>query len=100
MAQLTSIPWAHHRYIMDKCKDVDEALFYVYKTIENNWSRSVLLNFLDSNLYKREGKALNNFQATLPEIGSDLANQLTKDPYSFNFLSMDDRYTEKELKKK
>ena len=85
---------------MDKRKDVDEALFYVYKTIENNWSRSVLLNFLDSNLYKREGKALNNFQATLPEIGSDLANQLTKDPYSFNFLSMDDRYSEKELSKK
>lgn len=98
VAQLTSIPWAHHRYIMDKCKDVDEALFYVYKTIGNNWSRSVLLNFLDSNLYKREGKALNNFQATLPEIGSDLANQLTKDPYSFNFLSIDDRYSEKELK--
>ncbi len=99
VAQLTSIPWAHHRYIMDKCKDVDEALFYVFKTIENNWSRSVLLNFLDSNLYKREGKAINNFKATLPEAGSDLANQLTKDPYSFNFLSIDEKYKEKDLKK-
>lgn len=99
VAQLTSIPWAHHRYIMDKCKDVDEALFYVFKTIENNWSRSVLLNFLDSNLYKREGKAINNFKATFPEAGSDLANQLTKDPYSFNFLAIDEKYKEKDLKK-
>lgn len=99
VAQLTSIPWAHHRYIMDKCKDADEALFYVFKTIENNWSRSVLLNFLDSNLYKREGKAINNFKATLPEVGSDLANQLTKDPYSFNFLTFEDKYKEKDLKK-
>ena len=57
-----------------------------------------MLNFLDTDLYEREGKALNNFHVTLPEVGSDLANQLTKDPYSFNFLSMDDRYTEKELK--
>ena len=84
--QLTSIPWAHHRYIIDKCKNVDEALFYVRKAIENNWSRSVLLNFLDSNLYKREGKAINNFKVTLPEAESDLAHQLTKDPYSFNFF--------------
>ena len=52
------IPWSHHKYIIDKCKkDTDKALFYVRKTLENNWSRNVLLNFLDTGLYERQGKA-------------------------------------------
>lgn len=98
-AQIFMIPWGHILVLLSSCKgNSKKALFYIQKTITNNWSRSVLLNFLDTDLYEREGKALNNFHVTLPEVGSDLANQLTKDPYSFNFLSMDDRYTEKELK--
>ena len=98
VAQLTSIPWAHHRYIIDKCKDVDKALFYVEKTIENNWSRSVLLNFLDTNLYERQGKAITNFKASLPTVGKDLANEVVKNPYCFNFLALENDFTEKELK--
>ena len=93
------IPWGHHRFIIDKCKDNrDKALFYVEKTLENNWSRSVLLNFLDSNLYERQGKAISNFEKTLPTPQSDLAQEMTKDPYNFDFLTMTEGYFEKELK--
>ena len=54
VGQLFSVPWANHRYIIDKCKKVDEALFFVNEVHKNNWSRDVLLNFLDTNLYKRD----------------------------------------------
>ena len=70
------ISWSHHRYIIDKCKkDTDKALFYVRKTLENNWSRNVLLNFLDTNLYERQGKAVSNFKSTLPSI-EDIEKEL------------------------
>jgi len=97
--ELCRVPWGHHRYIIDKCKgDVDKAIFYVRKTIENNWSRAVLLNWLDTNLYERQGKAITNFTMKLPEAHGDLANELTKDPYNFDFLTMTEGYNEKELK--
>lgn len=98
VGQLFSIPWGHHRYIIDKCKDVEEALFFVNKILENSWSRDVLLNFLDTDLYKREGKAITNFKEQLPEEKSDLAQQITKDPYNFDFLAIRQKYDEKELK--
>ena len=98
VAELFSVPWGHHRYIIDKCKDVKKAIFFVKKTLENNWSRSVLLNFLDTDLYERQGKSINNFKFALPQVNTDLANDLTKDPYCFNFLMIEDKYTEKELK--
>ena len=98
VGQLFSVPWNHHRYIIDKCKDVNKALFYVEKTIENNWSRSVLLNFLDTNLYERQGKGITNFKASLPKVGKDLANEVVKNPYCFNFLTLENDFTEKELK--
>lgn len=99
VGKLCSIPWGHHRYIMDKCKnDVEKALFYVEKTIENNWSRAVLLNWLSTDLYERQGKAITNFNTRLPEPQGDLAQEITKDPYNFDFLSMREGYNEKELK--
>ena len=98
VGQLFSVPWGHHRYIIDKCKNVDEALFFVNEVKENNWSRDVLLNFLDTNLYKREGKAITNFNEQLPDEDSDLAKQILKDPYNFDFLSIREQYDEKELK--
>ena len=98
-AELMSIPWSHHKYIMDRhSKNVSKALFFVHQTYMNNWSRAVLLNFLDTDLYERQGKAVTNFKQTLPEVDSDLAQQITKDPYSFDFLSMTQSYNEKELK--
>lgn len=56
-----SVPWGHHLYIVSQCKDVERAMFYLNKTVENGWSRAVLLNFLDTNLYERQGKAVNSF---------------------------------------
>ena len=79
---LFPIPWDHHRRIIDKCKgDMDKALFFVRKTWEDNWGRDALLNWLDTDLYERDGKAITNFQSTLPAVQSDLAQQITKDPY-------------------
>lgn len=89
----------HNKLIVDKCKgNINKALFYARKTLENNWSRNVLLNFLDTDLYNRQGKAITNFTDTLPYIQSDLAQEIIKDPYNFDFLTMHERYNEKELK--
>ena len=93
------IPWGHHIFLLGKCKDDrDKALFYVHKTIENNWSRAVLMNIFDTGLYERQGKAITNFAQTLPAEQSDLAQEITKNPYSFDFLTLREKYDEKELK--
>ena len=95
--QLTQIPWGHNILIISKCKDVDEAFFYVQKTIQNNWSRSVLTHQIESDLFKRQGKAITNFEMTLPGPQSDLAKETLKDPYSFDFLTLTEKYNEREL---
>ena len=93
------IPWRHHCLIMDKVKgDVAKAMFYVRQTIENGWSRSMLLNFISTDMYERQGKALTNFKNTLPEVTSELAQELTKDPYSFAFTGITQPYNERILK--
>lgn len=97
--ELLSIPWGHHKLIIDRCEKAPEkAVFYVRKTYENNWSRAVLLNWLDTDLYERSGKAITNFDKQLPAVQGDLAKQIIKDPYNFDFLSMTEGYNEKELK--
>ena len=68
-----SVPWGHHLYIISQCKDVSRAVFYLKKTVENGWSRAVLLNYLDTNLYERQGKAVNNFNRLLANPQSELA---------------------------
>lgn len=96
---LFSIPWGHHRYLMDKYSDDPaKAFFYVQKTMEEGWSRDMLLNCMESNLYEREGKAMTNFIRTLPEETSELAQELTKDPYNFAFTGITGRYNESKLK--
>ena len=96
-----AIPWGHHKLIMDKVKgNVDKALFFVRQTVENGWSRAMLLNWIDTSLYERQGKALTNFRQTLPEEMSDLAQELTKDPYDFAFAGITGRYNEQLLKDK
>ena len=93
------IPWGHHMKIFDKCRDnPNRAMFYVRKTLENNWSRAVLMNFLDTDFYEREGKALTNFSEVLPDYQGDLAQAITRDPYNFDFLTIREKYNEKELK--
>ena len=96
--KLFSIPWDHHRRIIDKCKgDMDKALFFVRKTWENNWGRDALLNWLDTDLYERDGKAITNFQSTLSAVQSDLAQQITKDPYQLDFLTLREKYDEHDI---
>lgn len=93
------IPWGHIVKIMNKVDgNRDKALFYIHKTLENNWSRAVLMNFLDTDLYERQGKAVSNFDLTLPAPQSDLAQAITRDPYTFDFLTLRESYDEKELK--
>lgn len=92
-----SVPWGHHLYIISQCKDVDKAIFYLNKTVEHGWSRAMLLNFLDTNLYEHQGKAVNNFNRLLPDPQSELAVQTLKDPYNFDFLTLDSEYREREL---
>lgn len=95
---LYSIPWDHHRRIIDKCKDdLNKALFFVRKTWENNWGRNALLNWLDTDLYERDGKAITNFRTTLPAAQSDLAQQITKDPYLFDFLDLREKFDERDI---
>jgi predicted nuclease of restriction endonuclease-like (RecB) superfamily len=96
-SMVKSIPWGHNQRIMYKCKDIDEALFYIQKTMDNNWSRNVLVHQIESDLYARQGKAINNFQVKLPEPQSDLAEQTLKDPYNFDFLALREEYNEREL---
>ena len=97
-AQLVSqIPWGHNVRILDKLKDPADALFYVQKTIENSWSRAVLTHHIESGLHLREGQAISNFAATLPKPESDLAQQLLRDPYNFDFLTLAQRHNEREL---
>ncbi len=94
---IKSIPWGHNQRIMYKCKNIAEALFYAQKTMDNGWSRTVLEHQIDSGLYDRQGKAITNFQLKLPEPQSDLAEQTLKNPYNFDFLTLREKYDEKEL---
>lgn len=94
-----NIPWGHNKLIIDKCKgETEKALFFVRETLKNNWSRAVLMNFLGTDLYDRQGKAITNFDKVLPSVQSDLAQEMTKDPYNFDFLTIRKNYDEKELK--
>jgi predicted nuclease of restriction endonuclease-like (RecB) superfamily len=91
------IPWGHNILLLQKLETLQDRLWYAHKTIEHGWSRSVLMHWLDSSLHKREGKAITNFQITLPSPQSDLAHQALKDPYCFDFLTLRDKHDEKEL---
>lgn len=92
-----AIPWGHHLAILAKCKQHDEARYYVQATQAHGWSRSVLVHQIESGLYQREGRAVTNFEAALPAPHSDLAAQTLKDPYLFDFLSLTKEHTEREL---
>ncbi len=91
------IPWFHNCILLDKVKEPGERLWYVQQTIQNGWSRNVLVMQIETNLYRRQGKAITNFQATLPSPQSDLAQQLLKDPYNFDFLTLAQEAQERDL---
>jgi predicted nuclease of restriction endonuclease-like (RecB) superfamily len=85
---LAQITWYHNLALLEKVKRSDERLWYARKTLENGWSRNVLVHWIESGLYERQGKASTNFQRTLPKPQSDLARETLKDPYKFDFLTL------------
>lgn len=91
------IPWGQHIQIISKATSLDEALFYIRQTIEENWSRSMLEDRMKADLYSRQGKAITNFDQKLPTEQCQIAKDILKDPYNFEFLTMRERYEEKEL---
>ena len=93
------LPWGHIRLLIDRCKgNSEKAGFFIKQAVRHNWSRAVLMNFLDTDLYERQGNAVTNFSLTLPKPQSDLAQEMTRDPYSFDFLTIRQDYDEKALK--
>jgi predicted nuclease of restriction endonuclease-like (RecB) superfamily len=97
--QLFNIPWGHHLVLLKKIKNTAEATFYIQKTIQNNWSRAILQMQIETNLFARQGKAINNFESALPKPQSDLAREILKDPYNFSFLTLEQDVQELELEK-
>lgn len=96
---LCNIPWRHHVAILGKCDSIKEAQFYIEQTIHNNWSRNVLEIQIENKLIDRLGNAQNNFELTLPKPQSDLAKETLKDPYKFDFLTLEADVQELELEK-
>jgi predicted nuclease of restriction endonuclease-like (RecB) superfamily len=96
---VAQIPWGHNVRILDKVKDRDERLWYIRAAIEQGWSRNGLVMQIESGLYRRQGKAITNFSATLPAPQSDLAQQLIKDPYNFDFLTLTSAAQERDLER-
>ena len=91
------VPWGHHREIISKCKNVEEALFYIKKTVSLNWSRDTLTNCIKADLYHTSGGAITNFAERLPAPQSELAQAITKDTYDFGFLTLEQGYQEESL---
>ncbi len=94
---VAQIPWGHNIWLLEKVKDVEARLWYAQQTVENGWSRAILTHHIESRLYERQGKAITNFERTLPSPQSDLAQQLLKDPYNFDFLALGKDAHEKHL---
>jgi predicted nuclease of restriction endonuclease-like (RecB) superfamily len=93
------IPWFHNCVLLEKVKDLQQRLWYIQQTVQYGWSRSVLMYQIESGLFHRQGEAITNFEQTLPPAQSDLANQLLKDPYNFDFLSLGKEIQERDLEK-
>lgn len=91
------IPWKHHVLIFTKSKSLEEALFYINMTIEHNWSRRILEDNISAKLFETRGAAITNFKSQLPLPQGELAQEILKDPYNFNFLTIQEGYNEKEF---
>jgi predicted nuclease of restriction endonuclease-like (RecB) superfamily len=91
------LPWGHNVVLLFKIKDPVRRLWYAQQTIEHGWSRNVLVHQIESGLFERQGRAITNFQVALPSPQSDLAAQVLKDPYNFDFLTLASDAREKEL---
>ena len=96
-ALLALILWRHHVEIVSKCKNIDEALFYIVRSASEGWSRNTLMNCIKADYYHTSGGAITNFSEKLPEPQSELAQAITKDTYNFGFISLPKEYEEEEL---
>jgi predicted nuclease of restriction endonuclease-like (RecB) superfamily len=96
---LAQITWYHNLTLLEKVKDQVQREWYTGATVEHGWSRAVLVHQIESDLYGRQGMALTNFPATLSAPQSDLAQQLIKDPYNFDFLGLGQDISERQLEK-
>lgn len=97
-APFALVPWRHHVEIISKCKSIDEALFYISKTIEQGMSRAALVNCIKANLYEHQGKILNNFAEHMPALQSKLVQEVLKENYDFGFATVNHEiYDEQEL---
>lgn len=92
-----SIPWGHHVLLMGKIKEKELRFWYMHQTLKNGWSRSILLAQIQTKLHERQGKSVTNFLRLLPPPQSDLVQQELKDPYIFDFLTLQDSFHEREL---
>ena len=91
------IPWRHHVEIITKCKDINESLFYIQRTIQEGWSRAALLNAIEADLYHKTGGAITNFEQHLELTQSKLAKEITKETYDLGFISLPPEYDENDL---
>jgi len=96
-ASLAKLSWYHHITLLDKIKDRDIRFFYINKTIENGWSRNVMVHQIESGLHKSQGNLTTNFNETIPSETSDLVQQIFKDPYKFDFIALGDKAQERDL---
>ncbi len=91
------VPWRHHVEIITKCKTLEEALFYIHRTIDEGLSRAALTRVIQADLYHTQGGAISNFTEYLPQVQAELAQEMTKENYDFGFLALPAKYTEKQL---
>ena len=96
---VSQLPWTHNTILLDKLPSQEQRLFYVQKCIQNGWSKAILIHQIESDLYNRQGKAITNFEQTLPKYQSDLARETFKNPYLFDFLGIEEEIHERELEK-
>lgn len=93
------LPWGHHMVLLDRVKNPAIRAWYLRASLEYGWSRNILVLQIKSGLHAREGKALTNFQRSLPPPTSDMAEQILKDPYNFDFLTVRDQAHEREIER-
>ena len=94
---VAKIPWGHNILLMEKVKDLPTRFWYMRQTIEQGWSRDTLATMIRGKAYDRQGQTVSNFSAHLPEPQSELAQQVLKDPYFFDFLTLEEPFHEREL---
>jgi predicted nuclease of restriction endonuclease-like (RecB) superfamily len=96
---VAKLPWGHNLRVLDRIKDRPTREWYLRAALEHGWSQNVLVHMISGQLHEREGKALTNFQRTLPPLGSDMAEQILRDPYNFDFMTLAEPFAERELEK-